>query len=52
MFFTERLMLRGLDPEVDNNIWLQWIDEGCTFNDCSCSAGSSTVVTREAEAGP
>ena len=24
MFFTERLMLRGLDPEVDNNIWLQW----------------------------
>ncbi|KAG9944512.1 acyl-CoA N-acyltransferase, partial [Aureobasidium melanogenum] len=24
MFFTERLMLRGLDPEVDNTIWLQW----------------------------
>ncbi|KAG9694517.1 acyl-CoA N-acyltransferase, partial [Aureobasidium melanogenum] len=24
MFFTERLMLRGLDPEVDNAIWLQW----------------------------
>ncbi|KAG9670365.1 acyl-CoA N-acyltransferase, partial [Aureobasidium melanogenum] len=24
MFFTERLMLRGLDPDVDNAIWLQW----------------------------
>lgn len=24
MFFTERLMLRGLDLEVDNTIWLQW----------------------------
>jgi hypothetical protein len=24
MFFTERLMLRALDPEVDNAIWLQW----------------------------
>jgi hypothetical protein len=24
MFFTKRLMLRGLDPEVDNTIWLQW----------------------------
>ena len=24
MFFTERLMLRSLDPEVDNTIWLQW----------------------------
>jgi hypothetical protein len=32
MFFTKRLMLRGIDPEVDNAIWLQWTNAVDTIN--------------------
>ncbi|KAH7305251.1 acyl-CoA N-acyltransferase [Stachybotrys elegans] len=27
MFFTERLMFRCLDPEVDGHLWLQWTND-------------------------
>ena len=32
MFFTKRLMLRGIDPEVDNAIWLQWTNAVDSIN--------------------
>ena len=27
MFFTDRLMLRCLDPEVDSKLWIQWTND-------------------------
>jgi hypothetical protein len=32
MFFTERLMLRAIDPEVDNATWLQWTNNVQSIN--------------------
>jgi hypothetical protein len=32
MFFTERLMLRAVDPEVDNATWLQWTNNVQSIN--------------------
>jgi RimJ/RimL family protein N-acetyltransferase len=32
MFFTDRLMLRCIDPEADNAIWLQWTNDVDSMN--------------------
>ena len=37
MFFTERLMLRGIDPEVDNAIFLQWTNNVDSVNSITTS---------------
>lgn len=37
MFFTDRLMLRGIDPEVDNAIFLQWTNNVEAVNSITTS---------------